>query len=234
MKALSLWLCAAMFAVAAMVATQAQQSNGPKSAARISGIRSVQTNLVVTVDVPTGVRRITLESRPRLGGGTWKPRAVLNPTNDLPQVTMTVSAAEGSEVLRVVTDDTLSLGVPSQFFQGSEKIAAQISPTQPAQFGSRNFVANEALVPGQAVTDRNSASATTVQESDIWKFSGNTLYFFNQQRGLQVIDVSRPASPVIRGVLPVVARGEQLYVLPASDASGDWLALLTQPECRWE
>jgi len=118
MKALSLWLCAAMFVVAAMVATQAQQSNGTKSAARISGIRSVQTNLVVTVDVPTGVRRITLESRPRLGGGTWKPRAVLNPTNDLPQVTMTVLATEVSEVLRVVTDDSLSLGVPFQFFSG--------------------------------------------------------------------------------------------------------------------
>lgn len=234
MKALSLWLFAAMFAVAAMVATQAQQSNGSKSAARISGIRSVQTNLVVTVDVPTGVRRITLESRPRLGGGTWKPRAVLNPTNDLPQVTMTVLAAEVSEVLRVVTDDSFSLGVPSQFFQGSEKVAAQLSPTQPAQLGSRNFVANEALVPGQAVTDRNSATATSVQESDIWKFSGNTLYFFNQQRGLQVIDVTRPASPVIRGILPVVARGEQLYVLPASDVSGEWLALLTQPECRWD
>jgi len=234
MKALSLWLCAAMFAVAAMVATQAQQSNGTKSAARISGIRSVQTNLVVTVDVPTGVRRITLESRPRLGGGTWKPRAVLNPTNDLPQVTMTVLATEVSEVLRVVTDDSLSLGVPFQFFQGSEKVAAQLSPTQPAQLGSRNLMVNEAAVPGQAVADRNSASATSVQESDIWKFSGNTLYFFNQQRGLQVIDVTRPASPVIRGVLPVVARGEQLYVLPASDASGEWLALLTQPECRWD
>lgn len=49
-----------------------------------------------------------------------------------------------------------------------------------------------------------------------------------------MIDVTRPASPVILGVLPVVARGEQLYVLPASDASGDWLALLTQPECRWD
>lgn len=234
MKTLPRWLCTAVFAIAAMVATQAQQSNGPRSAARISGIRSVQTNLVVTVEVPTGVRRITLESRPRLGGGTWKPRAVLNPTNDLPQVTMTVSAAEVSEVLRVVTDDTLSLGVPSQFFQGSEKIAAQISPTQPTQSGSGNLMLNDVAIPGQAVADRTSASATTVQESDIWKFSGNTLYFFNQQRGLQVIDVTRPASPVIRGLLPVVARGEQLYVLPASDASGEWLALLTQPECRWD
>lgn len=234
MKTLPRWLCAAVFVVVALVATQAQQSNGPKTAARISGIRSVQTNLVVTVEVPTGVRRITLESRPRLGGGTWKPRAVLNPTNDLPQVTMTVSASEGSEVLRVVTDDLVSLGAPSQFFQGSEKIAPQISPTQPTQSGSGNLMVNDVAIPGQSVAGRTSTSVTTVQESDIWKFSGDTLYFFNQQRGLQVIDVTRPASPVIRGLLPVVARGEQLYVLPASDASGEWLALLTQPECRWD
>jgi hypothetical protein len=234
MKTLPRWLCAAVFVVVALVATQAQPSNGPKSAARISGIRSVQSNLVVTVEVPTGVRRITLESRPRLGGGTWRPRAVLNPTNDLPQVTMTVSAAEVSEVLRVVTDDLLSLGAPSEFFQGSEKIAPQISATQPTQSGSGNLMVNDTAIPGQTVADRNSASATTVQESDIWKFSGDTLYFFNQQRGLQVIDVARPASPVIRGLLPLVARGEQLYVLPASDASGEWLALLTQPECRWD
>ena len=175
MKTLPRWLCAAVFVVVALVATQAQQSNGPKTAARISGIRSVQTNLVVTVEVPTGVRRITLESRPRLGGGTWRPRAVLNPTNDLPQVTLTVSAAEVSEVLRVVTDDLLSLGAPSEFFQGSEKIAPQISATQPTQSGSGNLMVNDTAIPGQTVADRNSASATTVQESDIWKFSGDTL-----------------------------------------------------------
>ena len=226
-------LLAVVFAVGAMLAVRAQQSNGTKAAARISGIRSVQTNLLVTVQVPPGSRRITLQSRPRIGGGTWKPRAVLNPTNDLPEVTMTVAAMEVSEVMRVVTDDVLSLGVPAQFFQGSEKVAPQISPSQPTQPGGSNIAVNEVAVPGQTVSDKT-ATSTTVQESDIWKFSGNTLYFFNQQRGLQVIDVTRPASPLIRGTLPIVARGEQLYVLPAGVPSGEWLALLTQPECRWD
>ena len=132
-------LLAVVFAVGAMLAVRAQQSNGTKAAARISGIRSVQTNLLVTVQVPPGSRRITLQSRPRIGGGTWKPRAVLNPTNDLPEVTMTVAAMEVSEVMRVVTDDVLSLGVPTQFFQGSEKVAPQISPSQPTQPGGSNL-----------------------------------------------------------------------------------------------
>jgi hypothetical protein len=234
-KTLPHWLLTAALALGVLLPLRAQQVGGSKSAARISGIRSVHTNLSVTVQVPPGVRRITLESRPRIGGGTWKPRAVVNPTNDLPEVTMTVPAVEVSEVMRVVTDDVLSLGVPVQFFQGSDKVAPQISPTPPAQPGASGTIAiNEGTVPGQVTTDRAAVSPATVQESDIWKFSGKTLYFFNQQRGLQVIDVTRPASPVVRGLLPLVSRGEQLYVLPASATSGEWLALLTQPECRWD
>ena len=225
-----------VLAIAWMTPSQAQQSGGGKPAPRIAGIRSLQTNLLVTVQVPAGSRRITLESRPRLGGGTWKPRAVINPTNDLPEVTMTIPAAEASEVLRIVTDDAVSLGVPSRFFQGSEKVTPQVSPTPPNQTAGGGQIA----LPGSAVVDRMSTTTTTsapttaIQESDIWKFSGDNLYFFNQQRGLQVIDVSRPANPVLRGVLPIVSRGEQLYVLPAKDPSGEWLALLTQPECRWD
>ena len=38
-------LLAVVFAVGAMLVVRAQQSNGTKAAARISGIRSVQTNL---------------------------------------------------------------------------------------------------------------------------------------------------------------------------------------------
>lgn len=230
---------ALVVAVAGTTAALAQSSGHPKAAPRISGIRSVQTNLVVTVQVPSGVRRITLESRPRIGGGTWKPRAVINPTNDLAEVTMTIPVAEVSEVLRVVTDDALSLGVPSGFFQGSENVTPQLSPTQPVQSGAGGSLVGAGTVPGMAVADRNAVSTATIQESDIWKFSGDTLYFFNQQRGLQVIDVSRAASPEIRGTLPLVARGEQMYVLPGSSAPGakpseEWLALLTRPECRWD
>lgn len=230
---------AVVISVAGLMAVQAQQPGGSK-AARISGIRSVQTNLMVTVQVPAGARRITLESRPRLGGGTWKPRAVLTPTNEVPELTLTVPASEGSEVLRIVTDDAGSLGVPSGFFQGSEKITPQVSPNQPTlTAGGGSTGGGDLAVAGMTVADRVSTTTASVQESDIWKFSGDTLYFFNQQRGLQVIDVTRPANPVIRGTLPMVARGEQMYVLPGASSTGaphpeEWLALLTQPECRWD
>ncbi len=222
-------------AFVAWLPARAQQSGSPSSPPRISGIRSVDTGLAVTVQVPAGVRRITLESRPRLGGGTWKPRAVLLPTNDAPEVTLTLPAAETSEVLRIVTDDAASLGVPSRFFQGSETSAPQVSPNPPSNGSAGGALVTTGTVPGQALVDRSSlAAAPTVQESDIWKLSGDNLYFFNQQRGLQVIDIARPSAPTLQGILPIVARGEQMYVLPAKADSGEWLALLTQPECRWD
>ena len=222
-------------AAASWPLARAQQSVLPSSVPRISGIRSVDAGLAVTVQVPSGVRRITLESRPRLGGGTWKPRAVLLPTNDVPEVTLTLPAAETSEVLRVVTDDAASLGVPTRFLQGSAVAGPQVSPNPPSDASGGGPLVNKGTTSLEVGADRNSLTAApTIQESDIWKFSGDSLYFFNQQRGLQVIDVARPAAPTLRGVLPIVAQGEQMYVLPAKADSGEWLALLTQPECRWD
>ena len=222
-------------AAVAMPPAGAQTSGIPASAPRITGIRSVDARLAVTVEVPAGVRRITLESRPRLGGGTWKPRAVLLPTNDAPEVTLTLPAAETSEVLRVVTDDALSLGVPARFLQGSGVAGPQVSPNPPSDASGGGPLVNKGTTSLEVGADRSSlAAAPTVQESDIWKVSGDNLYFFNQQRGLQVIDIARPSAPTLRGLLPIVARGEQMYVLPAKADSGEWLALLTQPECRWD
>ncbi|MFM8357807.1 MAG: hypothetical protein ACKOET_04560, partial [Verrucomicrobiota bacterium] len=40
----------------------------------IQAIRPEPGGLEVTVRVPAGVRRLTLETRPRLGAGAWLPR----------------------------------------------------------------------------------------------------------------------------------------------------------------
>lgn len=52
-----------------------------------------------------------------------------------------------------------------------------------------------------------------VQESDLWQWRGDTLYFFNQSRGLQVFDVSDPEVPVKQASLRMPAVGDQMYVL---------------------
>jgi len=55
---------------------------------------------------------------------------------------------------------------------------------------------------------------------------GDTLYFFNQYRGLQVMTSARP--PVVRGTLPVAAAGEQLYLLDDTH-----VVLLARDGCNW-
>src|SRR5262249_50924890 len=68
----------------------------------------------------------------------------------------------------------------------------------------------------------------SVVESDIWELSGDTLYFFNQYRGLQVIDISNPDAAVIRGTLELPAAGERMYALDSNH-----VALLAASGCAF-
>lgn len=71
----------------------------------------------------------------------------------------------------------------------------------------------------QLMGDTSSRSATPqIEESDIWKISGTKVFFFNQLRGLQVIDTANPADPEIVSFLRMPAVGEDMYVLPDSRA----------------
>jgi autotransporter-associated beta strand protein len=64
-----------------------------------------------------------------------------------------------------------------------------------------------------------------ITEADIWKTDGNTVYFFNQLRGLQVIDVSDPGNPKLTASLRMPATGQDLYIVPA-ESPGEKLAVL--------
>src|SRR5690606_23719640 len=68
----------------------------------------------------------------------------------------------------------------------------------------------------------------TVVESDIWKLDGDTLYFFNQYRGLQIIDVSAPDAPAVTGAYDLAAAGEQMYLIDSQK-----VVLLARDTCSW-
>src|SRR5579863_7782903 len=68
--------------------------------------------------------------------------------------------------------------------------------------GASNGGANGGSV-GQGVSPI-AAQQRTVQEADIYKLVGNTLYILNAYRGLQIVDVTNPASPILVGRVPVV------------------------------
>ena len=67
-------------------------------------------------------------------------------------------------------------------------------------------------------------AADQVQESDLWRYSGNTLYFYNQFRGLQVADLTYPSEPEVVARHRLPASGEQMYVL----GDGEHVALFTR------
>ena len=51
-----------------------------------------------------------------------------------------------------------------------------------------------------------------VKETDIWYWVGDQLYFFNQMRGLQIIDLSTPENPNFVASYRLPSSGEQMYV----------------------
>ena len=82
---------------ASMLSTARAQLAGPQ----IASIHSAQTNIVVTVDVPRGLRKVTLESRTRLDIGAWEPRVVQRLDGSGSRVTFTLPATADLQLLRV-------------------------------------------------------------------------------------------------------------------------------------
>ena len=190
----------------------------------ISSIRLERTNVTVTVAVPPGIRRVTLECRARAGRGTWEPRAVSRTTGARTVLTFKLERSRQVELIRVRADATEPL--PSRFYSGTTSFVNQASSGDP-----RNTVFavddRNGVPPPNNATPTESGSRAVV-ESDIWKVHGETLYFFNQYRGLQVIDISSPDAAVVRGTLELPAAGEQMYVLDDKH-----IVLLATDGCRW-
>jgi hypothetical protein len=199
----------------------------------ITGIRAQGTNVTVAASIPAGTRRVILQTRSKVDRGAWTPKSVLLPGEGDREVTFSIPSSVAMEVMRVVTDDDASLPLPVDFYRGAREFEPQ--PSSASVQTTLNY--NAGATPGVVFAnnaDSTAVTTRTVEESDIWKFSGSTLYFFNQQRGLQIIDVATPSQPGLLHTLPLAAYGEQMYVLPTRAQGSEWLALLAQEQCRWD
>ena len=187
----------------------------------------------MTVEVPAGKRRVTLETKSRLLRGSWVPREVkTSQSSEGATLSFTLPLGEGMEMVRVLEETDADVGLSDAFFQGLQSFAPTVQSETSVTGG---------VTPGPiavdnklTVTDSVNAMGTGQQvvESDIWKVDGDIVYFFNQQRGLQIVDVSHADKPVLQGFLPLSVWGEQMYRLPAQMADGStWLALLAQQGC---
>ncbi|HVR34686.1 MAG TPA: beta-propeller domain-containing protein, partial [Methylomirabilota bacterium] len=184
------------------------------------------TNAVVTTDIPPGILRVVLESRAHLGEGAWIPVAVQRTDGQGTLLTFTVPRSNQIELLRVRAQDHESL--PRIFFDGPREF---FGPNTGGPEGVPVFLGPDDGIDrtGAPVAgENNGGDSREVVESDIWKRDGDTLYFFNQRRGLQVIDVANPDQSFVRGMLDLPAAGEELYLLDSHH-----VALLARDHCGW-
>lgn len=208
-------------------AARAQTAEAPEPPVTIRSIQRDGTNLVIEVEFPAAAKRVVLESRTRAERGAWKPVAVQyvptpagSPASETPRrLSFRVPMSAKMEVLRVRMDRTTDL--PESFYQGTDSFGTAGGPTSAA--GPRAFTGFEDALSGGAPPPNRE-----VVESDIWKLQGDTLYFYNQNRGLQVIDIGNPDAPVLRGTYERPGSGEQMYLIGSTH-----VVLLTSSYCYY-
>src|SRR5580765_3936501 len=139
----------------------------------ITSIQTAGTNILIDVAVPTGFQRVTLESRSRLGDGTWSPLAVGQNDGSAKTLHFRAPCSKQSELIRVRAD--VHQALPSSFYKGQSSFSGVASGSGPG------------LSPGDGVVGVNGAAgpaagdpSRSVVESDIWRVDGDRLYFFNQ------------------------------------------------------
>lgn len=225
-------------------ATVAVGPVAPPAEATITRIVSAGAEIIISVWVPAGKQRVTLECRPRLGPGAWVPESRQILDGRPGEVEFRLSNRRELELMRVRAESLNELPLPAGFYTGKSQFAGWVATNAPTSVVALPGTSSGMDVSGRFMFDSISASqfnvgaatgATgirTVAESDIWRIDNQTLYFFNQGRGLQVIDLSNPDAPRLRGEWPVAAYGEQMYLLPAKGADdARYVALLLASGC---
>ena len=196
----------------------------------IISIQLEVSEVVVTVRVPKGITKVTLEGRSRLGSGNWAPRAIKRVDGTGGLLVFRIAYTKANEILRVRGDDNEELS--AVFYKGTTDFNGQKDDSGGllvADGGPPGRGNEFDAVAGAEDASKDSGDATRdVVESDIWSIHNDTLYFFNTLRGLQVIDLKDKSNPVIRGVLPMPAAGEQMYTL-----GDDHVILLARDGCNW-
>lgn len=187
----------------------------------ITAVRAEGTNLVVTARVPAGLRRVTLECRDRLGARSWEPRAVARLDGAGGTVTFRLGRSRPFEVVRLRAD--LSEPLPASFYTGTNTFLGEPATGAGPETGVVYYSLDAVVSPP---TESGRTVSREVVESDIWKVRGSKLYFFNQYRGLQILDIANPDAAVLQGTLELPAVGEQMYLIETNYA-----VLLGRPDC---
>ncbi len=215
--------CCLLLCLATVTCLKAQQLEGLRP--HIQQIVSVVDHIEVTAFVPEGYQQVFLEGKPRFGQGAWVPKAVLYTNGQAGIFRFELKPSRDNEWLRIkaVRLDDLDASAftgPHEFVapQEEEGITANAIPTLDGAAGAEMEDASKT----------SETSERSVVESDIWSIHEDRLFFFNQFRGLQVVDISDVKQPQLSGELSLPAAGEQMYVMDAAYA-----VLLARNRCNY-
>lgn len=198
--------------------------------------KSAGDSSVSVAQTPAG-KKVALEAFDS-GWKTWKRVALAEASKPGGGVRINVPKENRGSELRVVAVDpanpsTVSTKFPDLFRKGKTSFEGREINNARFSASSTMLAANPA-----AISDVKTTDANTVEEADIWRVLGKRLYFFNQLRGLQVIDTTNPAAPEIVSSLRMPAVGEDMYVLSANkvllvrrDYSGNWKTYAVLIDC---
>ncbi len=191
-------------------------------------IRSIErrgADLVIRATVPGGIARLVLEGSRQSDFRGWIPRAVERVKSGEPEVVFVIAGSGEVEMFRVRADATDPL--PAAFYTGTTNFAEATSANGGGLTRIEDAVGG-AVVPGTAPrVNESDGTARSVVESDIWVVEGDRMYFFNQYRGLQVLNVSNPDRPSLEGTFALPGAGEQMYLL-----NGRHAVLLAHDPCN--
>lgn len=175
---------------------------------RITSVRVAEGQMTVTAQIPPGLKKSVLQSRTRVSGSSWIPRGVARLDNEIgAEITFNIPASEQIEFIRIQAETSEPL--PDSFYLGTNRFNGEIS-SGPVDGVPPGRGPTDILTAGPGDSNEKSRS---VVESDIWKVAGNRLYFYNQFRGMQIVDIANPGAPLPLGLYSLPAAGEQMYLV---------------------
>ena len=209
--------------------SQSDALASPGSAWRETSISVSTSNRTAEIVVPEGAKRIAVEVLNSKGQWIrWTTRKV---SAGKTEISVKIPARAASRTWRAWAEVPSSLKFPAAFYKGKKTFAQAASSGYGEASGTDALKREGDVFFSSAANDssKTSEQEKTV-EADIWKAEGNTVFFFNQLRGLQVIDLSNPAEPSLVCSVRLPAVGQDLYVLPESGGVRHAILLARDPE----
>jgi|GEM_PF-880717 len=177
------------------------------------------------VHVPEGTKRVRLQTRTS-STGKWIPVGIVHLEGRAGTVKLRLP--DGVALANIAIETSAADPFPYSFYQGRNTFEA--APSSPPGGGRDGGLVAPNATTNDAETPDSPGGAAAVQESDIWKWRGRTLYYFNALRGLQVFDLTDFEKPGRVASLRMPAVGEDMYVLGSEHV----VLLANRPHYSWE